>query len=115
MRKTRRPPPEPTTPEWRRFVEQKRTEAIALAMLPILHHDGIPFPGLRPSDKTSRGATPRPGSMTEYIREKGLLPAAEVDALIAATPSHHFSAADFERLGITGWQQWIARVIESAK
>ena len=63
--------------------------------------------------KGMRGATPRPGSMTEYIREKGLLPAAEVDALIAATPSHHFSAADFERLGITGWQQWIARVIES--
>ena len=35
MRKTRRPPPEPTTPEWRRFVEQKRKEAIAMCLAAI--------------------------------------------------------------------------------
>lgn len=34
----------------------------------------------------ARGATPRPGSMTAYIRERGLLPAAEVDAIIALAP-----------------------------
>ena len=29
-----------------------------------------------------RGATPRPGSITEFIRERGLLPPAEVDRII---------------------------------
>lgn len=33
-----------------------------------------------------RGATPRPGSMTEYIRTRGLLPAAEIDAIAALAP-----------------------------
>lgn len=33
-----------------------------------------------------RGSTPRPGSMTQYIREQGLLPAHEIDAIIAAAP-----------------------------
>jgi hypothetical protein len=34
----------------------------------------------------ARGATPRPGSMTEYIRTRGLLPEAEIDAIIALAP-----------------------------
>ena len=34
-----------------------------------------------------RGATPRPGSITEFIRERGLLPAAEVDHIIATAPT----------------------------
>lgn len=33
-----------------------------------------------------RGATPRPGSMTQYIIERGLLPRDEVDAIIAVAP-----------------------------
>lgn len=33
-----------------------------------------------------RGAIPRPGSMTAYIREKGLLPAAEIDAIETNAP-----------------------------
>jgi 3'-phosphoadenosine 5'-phosphosulfate sulfotransferase (PAPS reductase)/FAD synthetase len=36
--------------------------------------------------KGTRGATPRPGSMTEYIRAEGLLPADEIDAIITAAP-----------------------------
>ena len=36
--------------------------------------------------KGMRGAVPRPGSMTAYIRAKALLPAAEVDALVAMVP-----------------------------
>jgi hypothetical protein len=36
--------------------------------------------------KGLRGATPRPGSMTEFIRAEGLLDAAEIDAIIALAP-----------------------------
>lgn len=61
------------------------------------------------------GSIPRPGSMTEYIRTKGLLPSALVDALIQSTPTHHFSKDDFDRLGLTGWQDWIARIVADAK
>ena len=78
---------------------------------------GVPLTaGLwRQTVKGCRGATPRPGSMTQFIRERGLLPAAEIDALIAATPQCHFSAEDFAAQGITGWQEWIARVCERAQ
>ncbi|HEX7944695.1 MAG TPA: hypothetical protein VF495_08525 [Phenylobacterium sp.] len=34
-----------------------------------------------------RGATARPGSMTEYIRARGLLPSGEIDAIAALAPS----------------------------
>ncbi len=34
-----------------------------------------------------RGATPRPGSITEFIRERGLLPPAEVDHIIETAPT----------------------------
>lgn len=37
--------------------------------------------------KGMRGATPRPGSMTEYIRAKNLLPSEEVDFIISQVPS----------------------------
>lgn len=36
--------------------------------------------------KGMRGATPRPGSMTEFIREEGLLPSSDIDAIIEAAP-----------------------------
>jgi hypothetical protein len=79
--------------------------------------EGVPLvEGLwRRSVKGCRGATPRPGSMTEYIRQQHLLPAAEIDALIAATPQCHFSAEDFAAHGISGWQEWIARICEGAQ
>ncbi len=34
-----------------------------------------------------RGATPRPGDITTFIREAGLLPAAEVDDIVATAPT----------------------------
>ncbi|MBX8846853.1 hypothetical protein HCH44_18305 [Sphingomonas melonis] len=34
-----------------------------------------------------RGATPRPGSITEFIRERGLLPPEEIDRIIARAPT----------------------------
>ncbi len=54
-----------------------------------------------------RGATPRPGSMTQYIREKGLLPSREIDRLIAVTPTVLLTQADFNRLGFSNWQEWL--------
>lgn len=36
--------------------------------------------------KGARGATPRPGSMTQYIRDKELLPPAEIDAVADLAP-----------------------------
>ena len=35
----------------------------------------------------ARGGTPRPGSMTEFIRERGLLPADEIDIIISDCPT----------------------------
>lgn len=43
--------------------------------------------------KGLRGATPRPGSMTEYIRDKGLLPAHEIDDIIERVPTELMRAA----------------------
>jgi hypothetical protein len=45
----------------------------------------------------------RPGRMTDYIRAKGLLPADEVDRLMAVTPTEALTKQD-----ITSWQQWLA-------
>lgn len=57
--------------------------------------------------KGCRGAIPKPGSMTQYIREKGLLPAHEVDRLIAATPTAPLAKADLHRIGFQSWQEWL--------
>ncbi len=62
--------------------------------------------------KGCRGATPKPGSMTQYIRDKALLPGAEVDRLIAATPTHHLSQADFARDGVSNWQEWLRNITD---
>jgi hypothetical protein len=51
----------------------------------------------RKSVKGLRGATPKPGSMTEYIRQQGLLPADEIDAIAA-------SAAE----ALVRWQEAVA-------
>ena len=56
------------------------------------------------------GALAKPGSMTEYIREKNLLPATEIDRLIAATPTGTFTKDDFARLGHNGWQDWLRSI-----
>lgn len=41
----------------------------------------------KPVKGVRKGSTARPGSMTEYIRDQGLLPAAEVAAIISAAPA----------------------------
>jgi hypothetical protein len=36
--------------------------------------------------KGTRGSVARPGSITEYIRQRGLLPSEEIDRLVAQVP-----------------------------
>jgi hypothetical protein len=43
--------------------------------------------------------------MTQYIRDKGLLPSDEVDRLITSTPTEALTQDDFERLSFN-WQDW---------
>jgi hypothetical protein len=58
------------------------------------------------------GAYAKPGSITEYIREKGLLPSSEIDRIQAATPTTQLSADDFSKLGFSNWQDWIKSITE---
>lgn len=55
--------------------------------------------------KGMRGATPKPGSMTEYIRDKQLLPAAEIARLIEATPTEPLYVHQ-----IVSWQAWLHEI-----
>lgn len=52
-----------------------------------------------------RGSVPKPGSMTEYICDKGLLPAQEINRLIAATPTRPLRNHE-----ITDWQTWLQSI-----
>ena len=113
------------------YVINKRAELEAALAGPLLDTDrlemeaslrrlppnGLPLTeGLwRKAVKGHRGATPRPGSMTEYIRQKGFLPSALIDALIELTPTHTFTREDFDRMGLAGWQDWIARICGEAE
>ncbi|WP_297083558.1 hypothetical protein [uncultured Demequina sp.] len=55
---------------------------------PKPHHVGQGCKGLwNQGVKGTRGATPKPGSMSEYIRQRGLLPASEVDRIFLQFPS----------------------------
>lgn len=60
--------------------------------------------------KGMRGATAKPGSVTEYIREKNLLPSEEIDRLIAATPTQPLTLEDFQVLGYSNWQEWLEAI-----
>lgn len=57
--------------------------------------------GVRP------GSTAKPGSMTEYIREKGFLSADEIDRLIAATPTRPLTKNE-----IPNWQAWLQSICD---
>lgn len=75
--------------------------------------EGVPLTdGLwRKPVKGMRGAIPKPGSITEYIRQKKLLPSEEIDRIIAATPTGSLSQADFEAMGVKDWDEWIRNII----
>lgn len=55
----------------------------------------------RKAVKGMRGATPKPGSMTEYILQKGLMPAEEVHRIRQATPGSPITRDQFST-----WQQF---------
>ena len=54
-----------------------------------------------------RGAVAKPGSMIQYIRERGLLDPAEIDRIIAATPTGPLTKEQ-----ITDWRTWLRDIIE---
>lgn len=60
--------------------------------------------------KGMRGAVAKPGSMTEYIRDKELLPTAEIDRLIRITPTQLLTQDDFLMLGHSNWKDWIESI-----
>jgi hypothetical protein len=53
----------------------------------------------RKAVKGTHGGTAKPGSMTEYIRDQGLLPADEVEHIIEAAPA-----------ALMAWQDWASGV-----
>jgi hypothetical protein len=61
------------------------------------------------------GAVAKPAAMTDFIREKGLLPSDLIDALIAITPTETFTKADFVESGISDWSEWLRRTIAAAR
>lgn len=69
---------------------------------------GVPMTeGLwRKAVKGCRGAIAKPGSMTQFILERGLLPSAEVARIIAATPTGELS-----RHQISNWQDWLNDIL----
>jgi hypothetical protein len=59
-----------------------------------------------------RGATPKPGSMTEFIRDEKLLPADEIQRIIDSTPTGPLSQTDFTAAGFSDWQHWLQYICE---
>ncbi|MFZ3481658.1 hypothetical protein [Sphingomonas sp. 3-13AW] len=53
----------------------------------------------RKAVKGTNGATPKPGSMTQYIREQKLLPTSEIDHIINSAPE-----------ALMAWQDWASGV-----
>lgn len=60
--------------------------------------------------KGARGSGARPGSMTEFIRERGLLDEEEIGRLEAMTPTRLLTKGEIE-----SWQGWLAGLFEEAK
>jgi hypothetical protein len=52
------------------------------------------------------GSTPKPGSMTEYIREKGFVLADEINRIIDATPTRPLAKDE-----IVNWKDWLESII----
>lgn len=63
----------------------------------------------RTAVKGCRGAQPRPGSMTEYIRSVGLLPAEEIDAISTIAPVHLVRWQEHHRNETSGpdFREWV--------
>jgi hypothetical protein len=57
----------------------------------------------------TRGGLAHPGSMTEFIRDRGLLPEEEIEQLIALTPTRLLSRGDIE-----SWQAWLGTLFAEA-
>lgn len=67
--------------------------------------------------KGTRGAEPRPGSITEYIRQRGLLPSQEIDRLIADVPKDIISRQEAFARGedIASWEELLCSMGDDAE
>ena len=76
--------------------------------------EGVPLTeGLwRRRVKGMRGATAKPGSMTQFMRDESLLPGDEIERIIEATPTGTLSDADFRASGFLDWQHWLQHICE---
>lgn len=86
--------------------ELRRIVIIEARARPRLHSiDGL----WRKPVKGARGAMPRPGSMTEFIRQHQLLPPDEIDAIIARTPTALLTRGEVE-----SWPAWLETLFTGA-
>ena len=92
----------PMLPAGERMKLQKKLDKMGPYGTPVI--EGL----WRKPVKGMRGATPRPGSMTEYIRSEGLLPADEISTIRSNTPTTPLSADDLD-----SWQEWLNHVTDT--
>ena len=67
----------------------------------------------RHGTRGTRGAEPRPGSITAFIRQERLLPAEEIDELICAGPNAIVTNQCRFRAGIAipSWEEFLASIV----
>jgi hypothetical protein len=106
---------DPLTPDPDRIIARQKLKRMGPAGTPVT--EGIWRKAVKGKFANGKpnGAQAKPGSMTEYIRQRGLLPSPLIDALIDRTPTQVFTRADFEATGLSGWQEWIQRICAAAE
>ena len=64
-----------------------------------------------------RGSVARPGSITEYIRQRGLLPSEEIDRLVAQVPTRIVAYQEAFAQGeeIPTWEQFFCSLNDDSE
>jgi hypothetical protein len=67
--------------------------------------------------KGTRGSVARPGSITEYIRQRGLLPLEEIDRLVAQVPTQIVAYQEAFAQGeeIPTWEQFFYSLSDASE
>jgi len=67
--------------------------------------------------KGTRGSVARPGSITEYIRQRGLLPSEEIDRLVAQVPTQIIADQEAFAQGeeIPTWEQFFCSLSDDSE
>ena len=79
----------------------------------MTHIDGL----WRKGCKGTRGSVARPGSITEYIRQRGLLPSEEIDRLVAQVPTQIVAYQESFAQGeeIPTWDQFFCSLSDDSE